>query len=338
MLNQSHDSEHSKKGWLTLAGLTAGPAVLLSGVAFAYVRRYHMPFTSVAGVYGCFILLLAFAIAPGLEPFRSIMRQRLNGGQKLYPFLLLSALPYLVYSSGTGDVQFRKLAVLSALGLSVPLLYIVFPIARVGGFGSQDACASALLVGTVMSGLLKGVWRVPVNLDFMARLFVIAIGAWCWTFVRPVPRLSYDFRISRQIFRAAALNFLRFAAIAIPLGLLIKFTSWNPQWHGTLAFLLSYLEIFLFIALLEELFFRGFLQSLLTASLQSWWKAQLVVACIFGLFHILHAPFPNWRYVILATIAGWFYGSAFRQAQSVIASSFMHAAVDTVWRTFLSRG
>jgi len=99
---------------------------------------------------------------------------------------------------------------------------------------------------------------------------------------------------------------------------------------------LSYLEIFLFVALLEELFFRGFLQTLLTGSLRSEWKAQSIASCLFGLFHILHAPFPNWRYVALASVAGWFYGSAFRQGGNLMASSLMHAMVDTVWRTWLS--
>jgi uncharacterized protein len=59
---------------------------------------------------------------------------------------------------------------------------------------------------------------------------------------------------------------------------------------------------------------------------------------LFGFFHILHRPFPNWRYVALATVAGWFYGSAFRKGGNLMASSLMHAAVDTVWRTWLTVG
>ncbi len=116
----------------------------------------------------------------------------------------------------------------------------------------------------------------------------------------------------------------------------MHFTRWNSHWPGTVPFLLNFLEIFLFIALLEELFFRGFLQSLLSKTLRSWVAGQALVSLLFGMFHILHAPFPNWRYVALASVAGWFYGSAFRMSGSLMASALLHAAVDTVWRTWFS--
>ncbi len=87
--------------------------------------------------------------------------------------------------------------------------------------------------------------------------------------------------------------------MAVPLSLTLHFTRWHPQWRGALPFCLDYLQIFLFVALLEELFFRGFLQSLLTARLGNWAGSQAIVSCLFGFFHILHAPFPNWRYVLL---------------------------------------
>jgi membrane protease YdiL (CAAX protease family) len=137
---------------------------------------------------------------------------------------------------------------------------------------------------------------------------------------------------------AAAVNFALFAVIAIPSSLAMRFTQWNPLHGGLLAFCLSYLEIFLFIALLEELFFRGFLQTLISHSLASVRGGNLLVSCLFGLFHVLHPPFPNWRYVLLATVAGWFYGLAFLKGGNAMASSLTHAMVDTVWRTFFSRG
>jgi len=39
----------------------------------------------------------------------------------------------------------------------------------------------------------------------------------------------------------------------------------------------------------------------------------------------------NWRYVGLATIAGIFYGRAWRVRRQVLASSITHTAVDVVW-------
>ncbi len=130
------------------------------------------------------------------------------------------------------------------------------------------------------------------------------------------------------------MNFALFALIAVPASLALHFTQWNPHWRIFPGFFVAYIEIFLFIALLEELFFRGFLQTLVSNSLRSQWKGQLLISCLFGLFHILHAPFPNWRYVLLATVAGWFYGTAFVKGGNLMASALAHAMVDTVWRTF----
>jgi membrane protease YdiL (CAAX protease family) len=203
-------------------------------------------------------------------------------------------------------------------------------------FSWQDLCVAVVLVGFVLSRQLRGIWNVPVNLDFMSRLYLITIASWCWTFVRPIPELGYSFQVSKTVARQAAINFVLFALIALPASLAMHFTRWNPRWPGGFQFFLDFLQIFLFIAVLEELFFRGFLQSLLTHTLRSWVMAQVLVSVLFGLFHILHAPFPNWPYVALATVAGWFYGSAFRTSGSLMASALVHAAVDTVWRTWFS--
>ncbi|MBV8570516.1 MAG: CPBP family intramembrane metalloprotease [Acidobacteriaceae bacterium] len=246
-------------------------------------------------------------------------------------------MPYMLYAAGTGDWRSASLARLLAVAVPVLGIYTFFPLKALSRFTLQDAAVALLLIIAVLSHVLARIWNIPVNLDFIARLYLLTVACWCWTTVRPVPTLGYSFTLTARVFRAATWNFLCFAVIALPTGFVLGFTAWHPRWRGAGTFFTDFLEIFLFIALLEETFFRGFLQSLLSASLNSWWKAQAIVSCLFGLFHILHAPFPNWRYVLLATAAGWFYGSAFRNGGSLLASSLTHALVDTVWRTFLTR-
>ena len=60
------------------------------------------------------------------------------------------------------------------------------------------------------------------------------------------------------------------------------------------------------------------------------------VAILFGLSHFNKrtAGF-NWRYVVLAAIAGIFYGRAWRSRRRVAASAITHASVDTLWSLFL---
>ena len=318
-------------------GVIAGLAAAFLPVAAGYLKRYSLPLSSAAAIYGCFLLLLIYLIAPAMAAARGLLGKVIVGQYKAATVLALVILPYVLYVAGTADFRWQALVRLVAMAAPVLLVYSVFPVRDAAKFNWQDAWVAIWLVPIVLFHLFKGIWNVPANLDFMARLFLVSLGALSWTYIRPLPDLGYRLDFSRRALFAAAQNFIFFAAISIPLGLVLGFTSWNPRWHGLADFLLRYLEILLFVAVLEELFFRGFLQNLLEKSLRSWWRGQLLASCIFGLFHILHAPFPNWRYVVLASIAGWFYGSAYRSGGTLLSSALLHAMVDTVWRTFFTK-
>lgn len=273
-------------------------------------------------LYACFFLLLALAILPAVRPR---VDRRL---------CFLWIVPYLIYAFGTGDFRWPAFVRLLAICIPPPAIYLAFPVRRLKELTWQDAIVWLWLSLAILFHQTAGIWMAPKNLDFMARLFMIVVASWCWVYVRPVPELGYRFSLSLRTIRAAAVNFALFAAIAIPLSLILRFSRWNPQWPGPARFGLEYVEIFVFIAWLEELLFRGFLQTLLSERLKSPLRGQAITSVIFGLSHILHAPVPNWRYVILASIAGWFYGRAFRQGGNLTASALTHALVDTVWRTF----
>ena len=313
-------------------------AAVFAFIAYEYARRYALPLKPAAGVYLCFMLLLAAALAPGFPSLGAQFGDVLPPKRRILFLVTVGSVPYLLYAAGTGDFRWAGLVKLLAIAAGLAAIYTRFPVRHVDRFNAQDACVAVALIGIVLSGQLRGIWNIPLNLDFMGRLFLVAVSSWCWFFVRNVPRLGYEFRFSTQVIKQAVLNFAYFAAIAMPASLAMHFTAWNPRWRGSGSFCLDYLEIFLFVALLEELFFRGFLQTLLSKTLGSWVAGQLLVAFLFGLFHILHHPFPNWRYVALASVAGWFYGSAFRNGGNLMASTLMHAAVDTVWRTWFTAG
>lgn len=312
-------------------------AIVFLPVAAGYIKCYSIPLSSAAGIYGCFLLFLFYLVAPAMPAGRLLFGKVITRKYKALIVIGLFAAPYFFYAAGTGDFHWLGLVRLVAIAAPVALLYSVFAVRDQAKFSWQDMLVAAWLVSAVLFHWVKGVWNVPVNLDFMGRLFVVSLGVFAWTYLRPVPDLGYHFTLHTRVLPAAGVNLFFFAVIAIPLSLLLGFTMWNPRWQGFGDFAISYLEIFLFIALLEELFFRGFLQNLLSKSFHSWWAGQLVASCIFGLFHIVHAPFPNWRYVALASIAGWFYGSAYRSG-GLLSSALLHAMVDTLWREFLTRG
>jgi uncharacterized protein len=320
-----------------LALIMAALAAVFIPASSVYLRRYSLSIPAAVGIYVCFFLLCFYVVAPAMPAGRTLVSMALNRKYKHLLLVLLLALPYLAYAAGTKDFHWSGFLRVLAIPIPVALIYGMFPVRDASRFTVQDTAVAVWLVIIVILHKLNGIWNVPVNLDMMGRLFIVSLGAFCWIYIRPVPALGYALDFSKRALKAAATNFLLFSAIGIPAGLAIGFTSWNVRWHGTTAFLLELLEIFLFVGILEELFFRGFLQNLLSKSFDSRWCGQVLASCVFGLFHILHAPFPNWRYVVLASVAGWFYGSAYRESGSIFSSALVHAMVDTLWRTFFTK-
>jgi uncharacterized protein len=286
-------------------------------------------------IYGCLMLLLALSLAPGFPPLRARLAKRVHGLPRAGLCVLVFLLPYLVYGAATADFRWTALAKLFALAALPFGLFAAAPIRRVERLNWQDVLVLVWLFAPVFFGRIGGIWNVPENLDFMVRLFLLGVAAWSFLVWRGVERSGYEFRWSRACLKDSAMSGAGFAAIGVPLGFALRFIAWNPHWRGAAGLLSDYATIFLFVALLEEFFFRGVLQNLLEGSLRSRYAAQGVAAVLFGMSHIRHAPYPNWRYVTVATVAGWFYGAAYRKHRSLMASSATHALVDTVWRTCL---
>ncbi|MFN7945109.1 MAG: CPBP family glutamic-type intramembrane protease [Blastocatellia bacterium] len=124
------------------------------------------------------------------------------------------------------------------------------------------------------------------------------------------------------------------AVLLIPLGLALDFIHFAPAWPHLRRALLETLPIWLIVALPEEIIFRGMIQKTVQDRSGSTTLAVTVASVLFGLAH-LHkgSPLPNWRYALLAALAGAGYGLAFRRC-GLMASSMTHALLDAIWRAF----
>jgi membrane protease YdiL (CAAX protease family) len=94
----------------------------------------------------------------------------------------------------------------------------------------------------------------------------------------------------------------------------------------------QYLIILAITALPEEILFRGLIQNCIAQKFGAGTATLLISAFIFGCAHLDNGPgpLPNWRYMILATIAGVAYGKVFEKSSSIFASAGLHALVDTI--------
>ncbi|HKW89062.1 MAG TPA: type II CAAX endopeptidase family protein [Candidatus Acidoferrales bacterium] len=220
--------------------------------------------------------------------------------------------------------------------------------------------ASPALLAASARGKSPGVWQdyvailviwLPVEFRWTYRLFPypsqlthtftillalnVAIAA--FLFIRRLDGVGYAVEWGRGFVRAVIFNFVVLALIIIPLGEAIRFIHFGPT-HASLSHApLSGVEILVFTAWPEEFLFRGLLQNMLARSLKSRYAGWLAASVIFGFSHILHAPFPNWKYVFLATIAGLFYGRAWMKTGSIFPGTIVHALVDTTWFAFFPR-
>jgi len=153
--------------------------------------------------------------------------------------------------------------------------------------------------------------------------------------IRQLTNVGFDLKLRIRDFAVGLREVLFYAPIAVPLGLALGFLHWHAALPGAGRAARVFVFTFFLIAVPEEIYFRGWIQNLLARRAGSN-TSLLVTAAIFGLSHFnRRAAHFNWRYVLLAAMAGIFYGRAWRQQHRVAASAITHACVDAIWVLWL---
>jgi membrane protease YdiL (CAAX protease family) len=149
---------------------------------------------------------------------------------------------------------------------------------------------------------------------------------------RGLKGMKYNLPTRMMDFTDPLIAFALVAPILIGLGLALSFL---PPLHipgnlSTLGVAESFGLIFVATALPEEILFRSLIQNWLMQKFGSTTAVLILAAVIFGCAHLNNGPqpLPNWRYMILATVAGYAYGRVFQRASSATASMILHALVD----------
>jgi uncharacterized protein len=162
----------------------------------------------------------------------------------------------------------------------------------------------------------------------------ILLGLAIFLLFRRLAEMKYNLPKSGRDLVNLLLGFVACAPILIALGRTIGFL---PPFHlpaqtspASIAF--QYLIILAATALPEEILFRGLIQNCIAQKFGTSTVTLLVSAIIFGCAHLDNGPgpLPNWRYMIMATIAGVAYGKVYEKSSSIFASAGLHALVDLV--------
>jgi len=244
----------------------------------------------------------------------------------------LPLVPYFICASGTRTVS--GIAILKLVGLALLPLALLLWADRAG---SPPRLLDGLAVLAVWLphelGWLRDIWLWPAGGSGYALNEILGVDLTVILVVsiRRLEGVGYSLAVRRGDLREAIWNLLMFACIAIPLGRWTGFIAPAHVPSSVLEFASQFAGIFLAIAVPEELLFRGLMQNLLGKLIPSRY-ALVVASVIFGLSHLNNGPAPDWRYVVLASIAGFFYGRAYQRSGSLMAACLVHAGVDTIWR------
>lgn len=246
----------------------------------------------------------------------------------------LLLLPYLVYALGTGTLSATSIAKLAGY-LAIPLILLLWAERSGPPPRWQDALAVLALWLPRELGFLSDVWPWPDGLaahTFNA-IFSVVAAVVLFVMVRRLDGVGYRFTVRLLDLRLAGVTLLAFCCIAIPFGLATGFLHVGPPAFDVARFLREFFGILVVVAIPEELLFRGLIQNLLQRVLPAGY-ALVVASLIFGASHLNNGPSPDWRYVLLATVAGLFYGYAYRRSGGLMAACLVHSAVDAIHRGF----
>ena len=249
----------------------------------------------------------------------------------LVPSLLV--LPYAVLAGSQHMLRWQWLALYSGLPLVMAWLLsqaaVIDPEQR-GNW--RDGLILLILGLSVDLRWFDAGW--PAGLRGLGNLLLVDAGLYAFLAIRHLNGTGFDFHIRWSDWKTGLRELAFFAPIVIAGGLALGFIHPRANVPPVGKAALTWIGISVFVAVPEELFFRAWVQNLLERRVGRRW-ALVIAAVLFGLSHFNKrnpaGQHFNWRYVLLASVAGIFYGRAWREWRRVPASTITHTCVDWLW-------
>jgi len=307
--------------------------------AYLYSQQKGIPREIVVAALPAFLAEVALYMLPG---FAGVRRAIAGLPRAMVPVLLALAaiVPYALASVALGSFRLASLAAIAGLAAAISFWYAVF---------RPGLIADLLFLGVIGSVFLSRVFHLlypaPVHgvpFDILGRLMWVHTGIIVVLCIRGL-EAGFGFVPSTREWGIGILFAAAFVPVGFLLGYWLRAAHWHPvvalSWKLPLLILGRFLGILWVVALTEEFFVRGFLQQILVRTMRSDAGAIAVTSLIFGALHLPFVAFPNWRFAILAAVAGAFYGVAFVKGRGIRAPMVAHALVVTTWQLlFNARG
>ena len=245
-------------------------------------------------------------------------------------FPALCVLPYVLVSLSQNIFRWQWFALYA--GLPVVVAWLLEQAARADPEQRGNWRDAIILLGFGLAVDVRWfdhAW--PAGLRALNELLLVDIGLYGFQAVRQLSGTGFDFHLRWSDWKSGLRELLFFTPLVLTLGWALGFIHPHANLPSVGSAALRWVLIFFFTAVPEELFFRGWVQNLLERRVGR--RFALVIASVlFGLSHFnKRSAHFNWRYVLLATMAGVFYGRAWREHRRVAASTITHASADWLW-------
>ena len=244
------------------------------------------------------------------------------------------SIPYVLVTVAAGQFRWGWFAVYAVLPVAVAALLYQ---AAVADSDQQANWRDFLILATLGLAVdlrwFESAW--PAHLAIFSKMLLLDAGIYGFIALRALDGTGFDLRLRLRDAAIGLREVTLYTPLAMALGLGLSFLHLHTEWPGVAPIAGAWIFTFFFIAIPEELFFRGWIQNLLERRMGRY-AALLLTSALFGLAHFnKRSVHFNWRYVLLAAVAGIFYGRAWRQQRRVAASAITHACVDTIWSIWL---
>lgn len=304
---------------------------------YVYSLQQNIPLATATAVFPAFLLEGTFFYILGAERLRA----RLERLPRVMVALLLTAAgiaPYCAAALALGSFRWHSLLVIAGLAAAASFWYVLLPHKP-----ASDVLFLVFVAVVILAKVLHPLYVSPhprLPLRTLGDLMWIRTGALAMLSIRRVKGVGFGFWPAAREWKIGVTYYALFLPVAAALAWWMHFAKPRlPVWGWEKTSLLAvatFFGVLWVLALGEEFFFRGLLQQWMTAWLSSEWAGLIVTSLLFGAVHLWFRAFPNWRFAVLAAVAGVFYGLSFRQARGIRASMVTHALVVTTWKIVFS--
>lgn len=303
--------------------------VLGAIVGIAYSQQQHIPPAVALPVLAAMLLELTFYMSMA---FPEVCRRwEALGGRLPLAMTASAVLPYLVCAPAAGIFSWNRGGLLVLCAAAVTHWFRLFRRGAAAELGFLALVASVYLAKAFL-------WIYPppvegVRIDALGQLMWIRLGVGSALWIGRAEGTGFGFWPRRHEWAVGLRHFVLLMPLAVALLYGLEFGRFGPPdgwwWKGPATFA----GILWVVALGEEFFFRGILQP----RLSGWLGVRIglvATSVLFGAAHLPFREFPNWRFAVLAAVAGWFYGRAFLLGGGIRAAMVAHALTVACWRTF----